>query len=419
MQPPPETIAEAIDDIVRNDWGRLLSSLIGILRDFQLAEDSLQDALESALKHWSRSGLPQSPAGWLLQTARRKAIDRIRRHRNFEKKSAEYALLIDVEQNSADALDDTAIPDERLQLIFTCCHPALDEKTRIALTLRTLGGLTTVEIARAFLDTEEAMAQRLVRAKDKIKKAGIPYQVPDAEAWPERMGSVLSVLYLIFNEGYAATSGDTQIRHSLCDEAIRLARILLGLRPGEPEVMGLLALMLLHGSRSPARIDADGRMVPLEHQDRALWLQQHIAEGVALVEQALMRGQLGPYQLQAAISAVHAEAPSIAKTDWSEIVGLYEVLDRLRPNPVVRLNRAAAVSYALSPAAALIELDALSPALDRYQPFHATRADCLRRVGRLDEAANAYDRAIALSNNPLERDFLSRKRRDLQCGPSR
>ncbi len=413
MQPPPKAITEAIDTLVRDEWGRLLSSLIGILRDFQLAEDSLQDALEAALEHWTRSGLPQSPVGWLLQTARRKAIDRIRRHRNFEKKSAEYALLIDVEQLSADAIDDSAIPDERLQLIFTCCHPALDEKTRIALTLRTLGGLTTVAIARAFLDSEEAMAQRLVRAKDKIKKAGIPYLVPDGETWPERLGSVLGVLYLIFNEGYAATSGDTQVRRSLCDEAIRLARILLRLRPDEPEIMGLLALMLLHDSRSNARIDADGRMVPLEHQNRALWSRSHMAEGAALVEQALRRGQLGPYQLQAAISAVHAEAASMAETDWPQIIGLYDWLDRLRPNPVVRLNRAAAVSYATSPSAALAELDALRPALERYQPFHATLADCLRRVGRHDEAAVAYDRAIALSNNPLERAFLSERRRDV------
>jgi RNA polymerase sigma factor (sigma-70 family) len=270
MQPPPDPIVQAINGIVRQEWGRLLAVLINTVRDFQLAEDSLQDAVESALVHWARVGLPRSPAAWLLQTARRKAIDRIRRHRNFAKKSAEYALLLDLEQGPSSAAEDPGIPDERLRLMFTCCHPALEEKTRIALTLRTLGGLTTVEIARAFLDSEEAMAQRLVRARHKIKKAGIPYFVPDAEAWPERLSSVLGVIYLIFNEGYAATSGDTQIRAGLCDEAMRLARLLLELCPGEPEAMGLLALMLLHDARRLARVDAEGRMVPLEDQDRAL-----------------------------------------------------------------------------------------------------------------------------------------------------
>ncbi len=413
MEPPPDTTGQAIDKIVRDQWGRLLSSLIGSLGDFQLAEDSLQDAFESALTHWSRNGPPRAPAAWLLQTARRKAIDRIRRHRNFEKKSAEYARLIDVEQDTAEAIDNGAIPDERLQLIFTCCHPALDEKSRIALTLRTLGGLTTGEIARAFLDTEEAMAQRLVRAKHKIKTAAIPYVVPDTDAWPERLGSVLGVLYLIFNEGYAATSGDTQIRRSLCDEAIRLTRMLLHLRPSEPETMGLLALMLLHDSRRDARADADGRLIPLEQQDRALWLTAQILEGVTLVEQALPRGRLGPYQLQAAISAVHAEAPSIGKTNWHEIVVLYDLLDQLSPNPVVRLNRAVAVSYATSAEAALVELETLRTALDRYQPFHATLADCLRRAGRRDDAARAYTRAIALSTNPQERNFLDGRLHEL------
>ena len=283
----PNAGARAIAEIVREHWGRLLSSLIGTLRDFQLAEDSLQDACESALVHWTRSGLPRSPAGWLLQTARRKAIDRIRRARNFERKSADYALLIEMEQQTPDEFDESAIPDERLRLFFTCCHPALEEKTRIALTLRTLGGLTTREIARAFLDSEEAMAQRLVRAKQKIAKAGIPYLVPDAEALPQRLASVLGTLYLIFNEGYAATSGDTQIRRNLCDEAIRMTRVVHVLKPGEPEVMGLLALMLLHDSRRLARANTEGHVISLEEQDRSQWLQPQIREGVALIEQAL------------------------------------------------------------------------------------------------------------------------------------
>ncbi len=272
MKPPPDTTHRAINDIVRSEWARLLASLIGTVGDFQLAEDCLQDAFESALTHWSRNGIPRSPMGWLLQTARRKAIDRIRRHRNFERKSAEYALLIEMERESSDAIDESDISDERLRLIFTCCHPALEEKSRIALTLRTLGGLTTREIARAFLDTEEALAQRLVRAKRKIKKAAIPYTVPDIDAWPERLDSVLNVVYLIFNEGYAATDGDTQIRRGLCDEAIRLARVLLHLRPNEPETMGLLSMMLLHDARRNARVDGDGNLVALEQQDRALWL---------------------------------------------------------------------------------------------------------------------------------------------------
>ncbi len=270
MEPSPQASTKTINSFVRREWGRLLSSLIGNLRDFQLAEDCLQEALESALIHWQRSGLPRSPAGWLLQTARRKAIDRLRRNKNFERKSAEYAALIEMEQEAPEPPEDHSIPDERLRLIFTCCHPALEEKSRIALTLPTLGGLTTREIARAFLDKEDAMAQRLVRAKQKIAAAGIPCIVPDAEALPERLASVLGVLYLIFNEGYAATSGDSLIRRSLCEEAIRLAHILHTLRPGEPEIMGLLALMLLHDSRSSARSDTDGNMIALEYQDRRL-----------------------------------------------------------------------------------------------------------------------------------------------------
>ena len=407
MELPPEANAQTVNALVRREWGRLLSSLIGSLRDFQLAEDSLQDALESALIHWQRSGLPRSPSGWLLQTARRKAIDRIRRNKNFERKSAEYAALITMEQDAPEPPEDHSIPDERLRLIFTCCHPALEEKSRIALTLRTLGGLTTREIARAFLDKEEAMAQRLVRAKQKIAAAGIPYVVPDAEALPERLASVLGVLYLIFNEGYAATSGDTYLRHSLCEEAIRLARILHALQPGEPEIMGLLALMLLHDSRRSARSNMEGHMIALEDQDRRLWHADQIAEGIELVEQALALGHAGPYQLQAAISAVHAEAPSLEATRWEEIVGLYDIFLQQQPNPVVRLNRAVAVSFAHSAEAALTELSSLNSELAGYQPFHAALADCLRRSGLLKEAQAEYGRANELSGNPREREYLA------------
>lgn len=408
MQPPPQTSVRTIDHIAHSDWGRLLSSLIATLRDFQLAEDSLQDAVKSALVHWTRSGLPRSPAAWLLQTARRKAIDRIRRERSFERKGVEYALLMELDQETPDDPAASVIPDERLRLIFTCCHPALEEKSRIALTLRTLGGLTTAEIARAFLDREDAMAQRLVRAKQKIAAAGIPYVVPEAADLPERLASVLGVIYLIFNEGYAATHGDTLIRRTLCDEAIRLARLLCELRPAEPEIMGLLALVLLHDSRRDARVDSDGNLIALESQERSLWRKDQIVDAIPLLEAALRLGRIGPYQLQAAISAVHAEASSMEDTRWQEIVGLYDLLLRVSPGPIVRLNRAVALMFAKGVEIALAELEQLKPELDTYQPFHATLADCLRRASR-PEASDAYARAIALSTNPAQRAFLERQ----------
>ena len=414
MTPPPDASAQAINTIVRENWGRLLSLLIGTLRDFQLAEDSLQDAVESALDHWRRSGLPRSPAGWLLQTARRKAIDRIRRDKNFARKSVEYAELIDIEQHAPEPPDAQAIADERLRLIFTCCHPALEEKTRIALTLRTLGGLTTREIARAFLDREEAMAQRLVRAKQKIADAGIPYAVPDLQALPERLASVLGVLYLIFNEGYASTSADTQIRRSLCDEAIRLARVLDQLRPGEPEVMGLLALMLLHDSRRDARSDEHGNLIPLESQNRALWRADQIATGAMLVEHALKLGNPGPFQIQAAIGAVHAEAATAGETRWREILGLYDALLQMQQNPVVKLNRAVALSHAQTAQAALPGLYALERELETYQPLHAALADCERRAGHIEKARASYRKAIELSASPTERAFLTSRLIQLQ-----
>ncbi len=396
---------QAVELAAREHFGRLLAVLIKDLRDFQLAEDCLQDALESAFVHWSRSGPPQSPPAWLLQTARRKAIDRIRRMKNFDKKALEYGYLIELDQH-ASGEDAPSIPDERLRLIFTCCHPALDQKTRVALTLRTLCGLTTTEIARAFVDSEDAMAQRLVRARHKIDKAGIPYEVPEPDAWNERLNSVLAVIYLVFNEGYAATSGQQLLRADLCEEAIRLARLLMLLRPGEPEIEGLAALMLLNHSRRAARLAKDGAFVPLESHDRRLWDKARIGEGITLLETALSRGLPGVYQLQAAISAVHAAAASHEGTRWQEIALLYERLHALSPNPVFLLNRAVALSFPGNPKAGLDAMMELQESLGAYQPFYAARADFLRRLGRIAEAREAYVAAISLSGNAGERDFL-------------
>lgn len=401
-------VAVAIDRIARRDGGRLLSSLVGSLRDFQLAEDSLQDALESALIHWNRTGLPASPNAWLMQVARRKALDRLRRSANFQAKSAEIAHLIELENSSPVADEPDPIGDERLKLIFACCHPALDRKTCVALTLRSVCGLKTEEIADAFLDRHEAMAQRLVRARDKIAKAGIAYEVPGPDGWAARLESVLAVVYLIFNEGYAS-GGDSHIRADLCVEAIRLGRLLTVLRPGEPEIEGLLSLMLLHHARRAARIGDGGEILTLETQDRSLWDREGIAEGVALIEGALKRSRPGPYQLQAAIIAVHAEAPNFAETDWQEIAWLYGELARTADNPVYELNRIVALSYVEGPAAALACLKPIAMALVQYQPFHAVQADLLARTGQVDQAELAYLRAIELSQSDAERLFLSQR----------
>lgn len=402
----------AVDEIARivhDDWGRLLAASIRVLGDFQLAEDSLQDAIESAVVHWRRGGVPASPAGWLLQTARRKAIDRIRRDRSFAAKQDDYRHLLELDQAAMAAGDDEEIPDERLRLVFTCCHPAIDRKSRIALTLRTLGGLTTGEIARAFLDGHEAMAQRLVRAKRKIRDAAIPYEVPGPESWAERLDAVLHVIYLIYNEGYTATAGSDYTRPGLCEEAIRLARAMNRLRSDEPEIEGLLALLLLHDSRRLARQDRSGNMIPLEHQNRALWDRSMIAEGDALVSRALSRRRPGPFQLQAAISAVHAQAESHGETGWDEIVLLYDELGRYAPSPVVTLNQAVALSYERSPQAALGLLAEIGDGLRDYQPYHACRADILARAGETDAAVAAYESAIALSANESESAFLRRR----------
>jgi RNA polymerase sigma-70 factor (ECF subfamily) len=407
----PETITAEIDRIIRADGGRLLSCLVVILRDFQLAEDSLHDALESAIVHWGRSGVPSSPSAWLMRTARRKAIDRIRRAINFRQKSKQLEALIALDAADEPEAPD-AIPDERLKLIFTCCHPALDRSVSVALTLRSICGLTTEEIARAHLVTPDAMAQRLVRARHKIAKAGIGYEIPDAAGFAARLDAVLAVLYLIFNEGYAASS-EQYLRTDLCEEAIRLARLLDQLMPGEPEVEGLLALILLHHSRSQTRVTATGDLVALEDQDRATWDRALIEEGTALVTTALGRGRPAPYQLQAAIAALHAEAESFAATDWPQLVLLYDELLRRRPNPVFALNRLVALSYTCGPAEALAQMIPLAEQLPRYQPYHAVRADLCARLGQTTEAAAHYAQAIALSTSEAERQYLRVRRERL------
>ncbi len=404
-------VRQALNSVISDQHSRLLSALIANLRDFQMAEDSLQDALTSAISHWERSGVPSNPAGWLLQTARRKAIDRIRRARNFDVKSEQYGMLLQLDQKDAEEERCEDIPDERLRLIFTCCHPALDAKSRVALTLRTLGGLTTGEIARAFLDTEPAMAQRLVRAQNKIKAAGIAYEVPDAEAWPARLNSVLTVIYLIFNEGYAATRGDRQIRKDLCEEALYLARLVNQLRPEQAEIEGLIALISLIHARKAARVGPDGAMISIEEQDRALWDRLAINDATDGLKTALGRQTPGPYQIQAAIQAVHAEAVSFAHTGWPEILGLYKALMKYDASAVVRLNWCVALSYVKGPKAAITASADLAKDLASYQPFHAARAAFFRAAGDFTAADAAYLRAIELSENASEAAFLEAKRR--------
>jgi RNA polymerase sigma-70 factor, ECF subfamily len=404
-----DDVRAAVAEAFREEWGRIVATLIGTTGDWDLAEECAQGAFERALKTWPRDGVPRRPGAWLTTAARNLARDRLRRDAVGETKLREVAPM--PHHEDPDDRDESGVTDDRLRLIFTCCHPALSLEARVALTLRTLAGLTTAEIARAFLVPEPTMAQRLVRAKRKIRNAGIPYRVPPVHLLPERTGGVLAVLYLLFNEGYAATSGAGLVREGLSAEAIRLARALVHLMPDEPEVLGLLSLMLLHVSRNSARVDDAGEMVTLEEQDRSLWDGEAIAEGVCLLDAAMRLGGLGPYQLQAAIAACHATATRAADTDWARIAALYGELARLVPSPVVRLNRAVAVAMAEGPAAGLELVEALeaSGELAGYHLLPATRADLLRRLGRPKEAAAAYREALELAATDAERRYLSRR----------
>lgn len=405
--------ADALDRAVRAEWGRVLAALVGTLGgDVELAEDALQDAVTAALVRWPDDGIPRNPAAWLSTVARRKALDRIKRARTARQKAPEVARLAEMVARAAPPDEAGAlgveVPDERLRLIFTCCHPAISPDARVGLTLRTVCGLTTPEIARAFVLPEPTLAQRLVRAKRKIRDAGIPYRVPPAELLSERLPAVLHVVYLVFNEGYAATEGDGLVRRELCAEAIRLGELLCALMPGVPEAEGLLALMWLHDARREARVGADGRVVLLPAQDRSLWDRGQIERGTALVEQALRRARPGPYQIQAAIAALHGEAARAEDTDWTQIAALYGELMRRAPTPIVALNHAVAVAEARGPAAGLRMLDplAMDRTLSRYPLYHSARADLLRRLGRGPEAAAAYEAALVLTKNAQEQAFL-------------
>ena len=397
--------ADVVDRLFRRESGRAVATLIRVLGDFDLAEEAVQEAFAIALDRWPADGIPDNPGAWITATARNRAIDRIRREQQRPGKSEAAQRIRDLESLGDDMQE---ITDDRLRLIFTCCHPALPLESRVALTLRTVGGLSTREIARAFIASETTVQQRLVRAKKKIHDSAIPYRVPPRELLPERFDGVLAVLYLIFNEGYSATEGPL-VRVELCDEAIWLARVLSNLMPDQPEALGLLALMLLQHSRHQARVDASGALVLLEDQDRSTWDHDMIDEGVATLDDAMAVGVPGPYQVQAAIAALHAQAPRAEDTDWPQIATLYRALVERTPSPVLSLNHAVAVAMADGPDVGLALTDELSDELDGYHLFHAARADLFRRLGRADEAAASYRRALELTTNPEERAFLERR----------
>jgi len=424
-----DQIRELLDSLYRSESGRILATLIRLLGDFDLAEEAMHEAFAAALSLWPASGVPGNPRPWLISTARFKAIDTLRRRARFDASQGELARHLEAQSSSADSAEkskeEDSLEDDRLRLIFTCCHPALAPEARVALTLREVCGLTTEEIAKAFLTTPRTLAQRIVRAKAKIRETPIPYEVPTPEELPERLDAVLQVIYLVFNEGYSAAAGAEVTRAELTGEAIRLGRLLAELQP-EPEVMssevmGLLALMLLQESRRAARTSPAGELILLENQDRSMWNREQIAEGVALVEQALKSRRVGPYTLQAAIAAVHAEAESAAATDWRQIVALYDQLARIQPSPVVQLNRAVAIAMRDGPEAGLAQINAvLEPSsgkqgeLANYYLAHSARADMYRRLGRTAEARASYEKALALTQQEPERQFLQRRIRQLK-----
>lgn len=420
-QSAPRDVSATLEAVYRADWGRVVAALIGLFEDFDAAEEAAQEAFAAAADQWPNSGVPEFPRAWLVQTARHKAIDRIRRKDRFREKLEAYLIPAASSISETPKYEAEEIADDRLRLIFTCCHPALAPEAQVALTLRTLCGLETDEIARAFLVPSATMAQRLVRAKRKIRDAGIPYIVPEAGELPARLDAVLTVIYLVFNEGYTATRGERLIRTDLCSEAIRLGRLVRDLMSSQPpaEATGLLALMLLHDSRRDARLDEAGELVLLEEQDRSRWNHAQIAEALPLVEEAL-RGGPGPFAVQAAIAALHCQAPRHEDTDWLQIVHLYDVLERLQPSPVVSLNRAVALAMAKGPESGLAIIDALAASgeLDNYHILHASRAELLRRLESREEAAKSYSRALELVTNDSERRYLQKRLREVQAAQS-